>query len=136
MSASKKRFSRNGGEAVLLLAEELSHARLPPAALVQGDASVLGAAAREAGALPPQHVHELLLGQALHLLHVVLVVAEVEVYVGVDAAELDRRPIIRPCSSMSSVESTQVHLLAAIPNMGFPASGAAVEGDAAVLRAA
>ena len=31
-----------------------------------------------------------------HLLHVVLVVAEVEVYVGVDAAELDRRPIVRP----------------------------------------
>lgn len=46
---------------VSLLAEELAHARLPPAALVQGDASVLGAATREASALPPQHVDELLL---------------------------------------------------------------------------
>jgi hypothetical protein len=66
---------------------------------VQGDASVPGAASREAGALAAQDVHELLLGQAPHLLHVVLVVAEVEVDVGVHAAELDRRPVVRPASS-------------------------------------
>ena len=35
------------------------------------------------------------------LLHVVLVVAEIEVYVGVDAAELDRRSIVRPESPKS-----------------------------------
>jgi hypothetical protein len=99
---------------------------------VQGDASVLGAAPREPGALPAQDVHELLLGQALrlihqrvqamachtqlqiihtsvclkqayiwlvpHLLHVVLIVTEIEIYVGVDAAELDRRSIVRSAS--------------------------------------
>lgn len=59
----------------LLLAEELPHARLPAAALVQGDASVLGAAPREPGALPSQDVHELLLGQALHLARHVFSVA-------------------------------------------------------------
>ena len=114
----------------LLLAEELPHARLPAAALVQGDASVLGAAPREPRALPSQDVHELLLGQALHLehqrgqdrpchvmhiqlqrlhrmlqehgllaphlRHVVFVVTEIEVYVRVDAAELDGRSIVRP----------------------------------------
>jgi len=53
---------QSANKVFLLLAEELPHARLPAAALVQGDASVLGAAPREAGALPPQDVHELLLG--------------------------------------------------------------------------
>jgi hypothetical protein len=41
-----------------------------------------------------------------HLLHVVFVVTEIEIYVRVDAAELDRRSIVRPCSSMGSVKST------------------------------
>ena len=67
MPTSKTTAKTEEKKVFLLLAEELSHARLPAAALVQSDASVLGAAAREAGALTPQHVHELLLGQALHL---------------------------------------------------------------------
>jgi len=53
---------QSANKVFLLLAEELPHARLPAAALVQGDSSVLGAASGEAGALPPQDVHELLLG--------------------------------------------------------------------------
>lgn len=37
----------------------------------------------------------------MYLLHIVVVVAEVEVYVGVDAAELDRRSVVRPAASPS-----------------------------------
>jgi len=105
-TAASRKIDDSGCEVFLLLAEELPHARLPAAALVQGDASVLGAAPRESRALPSQDVHELLLGQALHLRHVVFVVTEIEVYVRVDAAELDGRSIVRPRSSMGSVKST------------------------------
>ena len=68
-TAASRKIDDSGCEVFLLLAEELPHARLPAAALVQGDASVLGAAPRESRALPSQDVHELLLGQALHLVH-------------------------------------------------------------------
>jgi hypothetical protein len=105
----------------ILLAEELAHARLPPPALVERHASVLGAAPGEPRALPPEHVNELLLAQVAHLLvdegkkklhvsfslhapyrsinhllHVVLVILQTEIDVGLHAAELDRRPIVRP----------------------------------------
>jgi hypothetical protein len=56
-----------GRRGVILLAEELAHPSLPSAALVEGDASVLGAAPGEARALPPEDVDELLLGQIAHL---------------------------------------------------------------------
>jgi len=59
---------QSANKVFLLLAEELPHARLPAAALVQGDASVLGAAPGEPRALPPEHVNELLLAQVAHLL--------------------------------------------------------------------
>jgi hypothetical protein len=52
----------------ILLAEELAHARLPPPALVERHASVLGAAPGEPRALPPEYVNELLLAQVAHLL--------------------------------------------------------------------
>ena len=52
----------------ILLAEELAHARLPPPALVERDASVIGAAPGEPCALPPEHVDELLFAQVAHLL--------------------------------------------------------------------
>jgi hypothetical protein len=81
---------------ILLLAEELAHARLPPPALVKRHSSVPGAAAGEPRALPAEHVDELLLAQAAHLLHVVLVILQAEIDVGLHAAELDRRPIVRP----------------------------------------
>jgi len=114
----------------ILLAEELAPARLPPPALVERDASVLGAAPGEPRALPPEHVDELLLAQVAHLLvdedddqtknlaalqrviclfrrpgcvstidhllHVVVVILQAEIDVGLHAAELDRRPIVRP----------------------------------------
>jgi hypothetical protein len=80
----------------LLLAEELAHARLPPPALVQRDASELGAATGEPGALPAEHVDELLLAQVAHLLHVLLVILQAEIDVGLHAAELDRGAIVRP----------------------------------------
>lgn len=65
----QQNLSNSVCEAILLFAKELPHASLPPAALVQGDSSVLGAAPREPGALPAQDVHELLLGEALHLVN-------------------------------------------------------------------
>lgn len=54
--------------ASLLLAEQLAHPRLPPAALVQRDAAVLGAPPREPRALAAEYVHELLLGPVPHLI--------------------------------------------------------------------
>ena len=56
------------GITTILLAEELAHARLPPPALVERHASVLGAAPGETRALPAEHVDELLLAQVAHLL--------------------------------------------------------------------
>jgi hypothetical protein len=91
-----KEEGRGRAIGAILLAEELAHARLPPPALVEGDASVLGAAPGEPRALPPEHVDELLLAQVAHLLHVVVVILQAEIDVGLHAAELDRRPIVRP----------------------------------------
>jgi len=63
---------------------------------VERHASELGAAPGEPRALPPEHVNELLLAQVAHLLHVVLVILQAEIDVSLHAAELDRRPIVRP----------------------------------------
>jgi len=126
----KKEGRGRGAIDAILLAEELAHARLPPPALVERDASVIGAAPGEPCALPPEHVDELLLAQVAHLLvdedddqtrnlaalqhviclfrrpgcvstidhllHVVVVILQAEIDVGLHAAELDRRPIVRP----------------------------------------
>ena len=64
----KARRRGDGRTTGILLAEELAHARLPPPALVERHAPVLGAAPGEPRALPPEHVNELLLAQVAHLL--------------------------------------------------------------------
>uniref|UniRef100_A0A0A9HJV8 Uncharacterized protein n=1 Tax=Arundo donax TaxID=35708 RepID=A0A0A9HJV8_ARUDO len=58
-----------------------------------------------------------------------------EVDVRVEAPELDSSAIVGPCRGVRRIKSTQVDLLPAIPDVGLPAAGPPVEGDAPVLRA-
>lgn len=73
---------------------------------MQGDAAVLGAPPREPRALSAEYVHELLLGPVPHLLQILLVVAQIEVDVGFQPPELDRRAIIGPRGGVRGVEAT------------------------------
>jgi len=63
---------------------------------VQRHAAVLGTPSCEPRALSAEYVHELLLGPIPHLLQIILVVAQTEVDVSFEPAELDRSSIVRP----------------------------------------